>query len=135
MAPGQSPRPLLSRRWRYRTGAVIYAAIVISLVLCYWARAPPLEGKGLGKTKVGNQPGTREVIDVAAQYEQDARDIKDMVATWPKGKPKAAIFMLARNSEARDAAMSLLELETSFNSNTSAQYPCTFICLSVQLEC
>lgn len=94
-----------------------------------------MEGKGLGKTKVGNQPGTREVIDVAAQYEQDARDIKDMVATWPKGKPKAAIFMLARNSEARDAAMSLLELETSFNSNTSAQYPCTFICLSVQLEC
>ncbi|KAK2080185.1 hypothetical protein QBZ16_000038 [Prototheca wickerhamii] len=62
-------------------------------------------------------------LNVTARLEQDARDLRELLAQWPPDKPKAAIFMLSRNSEARAAATSLLELETSFNANATARYP------------
>ena len=122
MGPGPVPRsPFPSRRARDRAWGSIYVIIGISLFLWYWSRSLPWQRGKHASLEAGSAETAG--LNVTARLEQDARDLRELLAQWPPDKPKAAIFMLSRNSEARAAATSLLELETSFNDNATARYP------------
>ncbi|RMZ54458.1 hypothetical protein APUTEX25_002034, partial [Auxenochlorella protothecoides] len=60
---------------------------------------------------------------VQTRYREDAGAIARLLAAWPEDKPRAAIFVLARNQEAMGVVQSLKELEATFNGNVSAMYP------------
>lgn len=63
---------------------------------------------------------------VQRRFREDLLLIQRTLHSWPEGKPKAAIFVLARNSEAEELARSLQELEASFNGREEARYPCAW---------
>lgn len=115
---GRSPFSTLKRR---RLGLLLAAVAAVTVLLHSRTAVPrPVSAP----TYTPEDPDGRSYVQT--RYREDAGALARLMATWPADKPRAAIFILARNVEAVGVVQSLRQLEATFNGNASAMYPCAW---------
>lgn len=108
-----------------RARAGLLAALAVALVCSLRLWVAPLRLHPGPQDVVPPTPAPAE--DDSGGGAADRRRLQALLAAWPAGKPRAAILVLARNSEAAALNSSMAELEARYNSLPGRGYPWLFL--------
>jgi hypothetical protein len=93
------------------------AVLSVCLILALHLLTGDVKGR---LTAEGDRAGPSHL---EAPQTDDTRAVRELLADWPAGKPRACILILARNSDLEGVLSSVRQLERRFNAQPSARYP------------
>lgn len=122
-------RPAAAQRRPAALSKAAWLAVISTTALLALLRLQggPGAPAAVGRLWRGRPPAASAHSGSLTEDEEQLRLRDALLSAWPPGKPRAAIVVLARNSDLPGLVNSMHQLERRFNGRPQARYPYVFL--------